>query len=128
LTFTGYLKYLYNFPDSTLQIVIAVRLQHTVNSSVKMLLIPFLTTLLTVTAAAIAVPADTPSDLTARACPGRRINWQGGGCERNWGADCRNRCDNAAAGKRCCSGTVTWYQDRGGCLLGWETCECVCKA
>jgi hypothetical protein len=99
-------------------------------------LVPFITTLLTITAASIAAPTDnsidtlvgTPADRFSQACPGRQIHhWQGGGCELNWGADCFNRCKNAAAGRRCCMRTVGWYQDGGGCLGLWETCECTCK-
>ncbi|KAH6879130.1 hypothetical protein BKA58DRAFT_378717 [Alternaria rosae] len=92
-------------------------------------ILSFPTMFLTVSAATIAIPAETPSNSTAaQACPGRRINWQGGGCERNWGRDCLNRCLNAAGGKRCCPRSVGWYQDRGGCWLGWETCRCTCNA
>ncbi|RYN28676.1 hypothetical protein AA0113_g6097 [Alternaria arborescens] len=103
-------------------------------------LVLFITTLLTVTATSIAAPTDNPAetttsisikadtDLYSQACPGRQIyHWQGGGCETDWGNDCYNRCKNVAASKRCCMRTVGWYQDGGGCLSPWETCECTCK-
>lgn len=96
--------------------------------------------LLTVTATSLAAPTDTPvdvpantpvetaDDLFAQACPGSQLyHWQGGGCETNWGNDCYNRCKNAAASKRCCMTTVSWYRDGGGCWSPWETCECTCK-
>lgn len=91
----------------------------------------------TAVAAPTEIQPDAPVDITAdlnvtsieaqAPCRGSRIHWQGGGCEWNWGNACLQRCKNKAEEKRCCPGSVTMYEDDGGCWRGWETCECNCN-
>lgn len=64
--------------------------------------------------------------LEQRACSGRK-DWQGGGCELNWGGDCIERCRAQASSHSCGSCTVHSTEDSSGCAWGWQTCECYCK-
>ncbi|KAM7203199.1 hypothetical protein V8F20_004141 [Naviculisporaceae sp. PSN 640] len=63
--------------------------------------------------------------LEARACSGRK-DWQGGGCELNWGGDCIERCRAQASSHGCSGCTVRRTEDSSGCAWGWQTCECIC--
>lgn len=70
---------------------------------------------------------NSPLLLDKRACQTIET-WKGGGCSVRWGSNrCTNRCKDAAAGKGCCSGTVTSsVLSNPGCFSGFKVCGCGC--
>ncbi|KAK4442648.1 hypothetical protein QBC34DRAFT_387081 [Podospora aff. communis PSN243] len=85
--------------------------------------LPLLLTL-ALTALTTAIPSETVNALAK--CSDNRHPWQGGGCEKNWGGGCAQRCKNQAGKENCCAGTTGSFVDGSGCIWGWETCECYC--
>ncbi|KAF6517512.1 hypothetical protein HZS61_003073 [Fusarium oxysporum f. sp. conglutinans] len=86
--------------------------------------------LVTLTATSHAFPAEPGSqalDLEKRRCPTHNvIGWQGGGCEWDWGNDCKERCRETASQHGCCPRTWGHRTDNAGCAWGWQTCQCYC--
>jgi hypothetical protein len=84
---------------------------------------------------AAASPLDTTNKLAEadvevdkRACAYRTAYpWQGGGCKKNWGGKCFQKCKDTSGGKKCCPETITSnIVNDFDCFPGYSTCECLC--
>lgn len=56
-------------------------------------------------------------------------NWQAaGGCKRDWDEDnrCLSQCVGEANSKRVGWDSMTAVI-QGGCVIGWNTCRCICE-
>jgi hypothetical protein len=63
-----------------------------------------------------------------RACAYRTaIAWQGGGCKKNWGGKCFQKCKDTSGGRNCCPETISSNIINDlDCFPGYSTCECAC--
>ncbi|KAF2677831.1 hypothetical protein K458DRAFT_423537 [Lentithecium fluviatile CBS 122367] len=94
-------------------------------------------------ALATALPSASPEEVVADITQGTETNasidgdmttmaqknWQAaGGCKRDWDEDrrCLNQCIGEANSK-CVGWKSMTGVIQGGCVIGWNTCRCVCE-
>lgn len=94
----------------------------------------FLLGLLTAATAAVALPAADNQAADAVAAPADDVSvlamreWQAsGGCKTDWAGRCNAQCIGEAKQKGYkCKNIDSTISSNGGCVWGWNTCECTC--